>query len=125
MKITNVSSFMPVKKANVQFKGLWGEPSYAYTDNLYGGEYECSYYDVPYHPCKDEPESVKKQIMSVRQSELDKVNKEDEKYSSGRYYRVVEDTPLNIKQSELKMLQKDCRRILNNEKPVHYLDLLS
>ena len=72
----------------MNFKGLWGESYFTHTQNLYGNEMECDYYEVPYHPCADETKAeIREQILKKQkelEEELEFIKKEKKKEKEER-----------------------------------------
>lgn len=94
------------------FKGLWGESYYTHTQNLYGGEIECDYYEVPYHPCADESAAEIKHQIAKKQKEIKPLNDADALCYHGSYTTAVEGGRLPITKAELADIVKDCKEIL-------------
>lgn len=67
MKVNGISTY------NLQFKGLWGNPHYSYTDTIKKGV-ECDFFEKTYYPCKDESDEEIKKALLAEKKELAKEN---------------------------------------------------
>lgn len=99
------------------FKGLWGESYYTETQNLYGGEMECDYYKLPYHPCADETPAEIKAQLAKQQKALAPFNEADALCYHGSYTSAVEGKRLPITKAELADIVKDCKEIIDGNLP--------
>jgi hypothetical protein len=112
MKINSISV------ANVQkpvFNGLWGKEKFSYTESLYGGEYDCDYFEKSYHPCLDETAEEIKEKMSEKEKELN--SDIDVNSVSGSYITPVLGKRLPFTKRELNAILQDCKTLLTKEVP--------
>lgn len=105
----------------MNFKGLWGESYFTHTQNLYGNEIECDYYEVPYHPCADETKAEIREQILKKQKELDPLNAADAKCYHGSYTTAVEGGRLPINKKQLSDIVSDCKEILAGNVPLKSL----
>lgn len=119
MKINSISAQNFNKTS---FNGLWGKSHYSYSESLYGGEFECDYYEKTYYPCKDETQEQIQDAVSKKQDELKELNAESAKGAQGIYIYPVVGRNLNVTLEELKNLKQDSKDILDGNIPQNYFN---
>ena len=97
--------------SNNTFKGLLGQTTFVETKQLYGGEYECDYYERIYHPFADETDRDILENMKKLEQEINASEVENSKTATSGSY-----TSLRLG-SKLDITQKDYEEIMKKSDP--------
>jgi len=96
MKVNGISL------SNQDFKGLWGNPQYSYTDTINKKQEVCDFFEKTYHPCKDETNEEIDKALELERSKLVKENIEGHKSPMKYYIYPVIGTRLKETSAELQ-----------------------
>ena len=101
MKIQPISNF-------THFNGLLGKESrFVDHQSLYGGEYDCDYYERDYHPFADETENEIRKNMFKLEQEINAEELENAAHTcSGTYTSLKQAHPLAITKADYKAMIK-------------------
>ena len=99
---------LPIASNPQAFKGLLSqERKYINTESLYGGEYDCSYYERYYHPFSDETDSEIESNKLKFEQKINAKERENVEHScSGSYTSVRVGKRLPISSYDYDLMKK-------------------
>lgn len=121
MKISQVALAQHNYAQQAGFKGLWGNRIFKNTESLYGGEYDCDYYEKPYYPFADETRAEIDSAKLKMQNKLQPINDLEATFAHGTYTSVSEKKALSITKEQFIGLLRDCRGLIDRQLPVGIL----